>query len=80
MDYRPINAATLKGVWPMPHLESVISEMRDARVFASIDFWSGYWQLPLAEECQHLYAFMTADGLVQPTRTTQGGCNIPANF
>lgn len=80
MDYRPINSATQKTVWPMPHVDAVLSEMRGARCFASIDFCSGYWQLPLAEECQSLFAFMTCDGVVQPTRTTQGGCNSAANF
>lgn len=32
------------------------------------------------EQSQHLHAFMSADGVVQPTRTTQGGCNSASNF
>lgn len=80
MDYRPINAATQKTVWPMPHIDAVLSDMRGARVFAGIDFCSGYWQLPLAPDSQSLFDFMTCDGVVEPTRTTQGGCNSTANF
>lgn len=80
MDYRPINAATQKTVWPMPHIDAVLADMRGSRVFAGIDFCSGYWQLPLDNDSQSYFAFMTCDGVVQPTRTTQGGCNSPANF
>lgn len=29
---------------------------------------------------QRLHAFMTPDGFMQATRTTQGGCNSAANF
>lgn len=39
--YRPINKATVKNTWPMPHLDAVIEEMREAESFASIDFTSG---------------------------------------
>lgn len=49
-------------------------------LFGSIGFCSGYWQLPLEESCQHLHAFMTPEGAVQPTRTAQGGWNSAANF
>ena len=80
MDYRPVNAATVPMTWPMPHIDAVLSELRGATVFAGIDFCSGYWQLPLHPESQHLHAFMTPNGVVQPTRTTQGGCNSAANF
>lgn len=59
MDYRPINAATKKTVWPMPQLDAVLSDILGSRVFADIDFCSGYWKLPLEESCQKLYSFMT---------------------
>lgn len=80
MDYRPVNAATLKTTWPMPHIDAVLTELQGARAFANIDFCSGYWQLPLHEDSQHLFSFMTTNGVVQPTRTTQGGCNSAPNF
>jgi len=75
VDYRPINAATRRITWPMPQIEAELSDMRGADAFASIDFCSGYWQLPLHVDSQPLHSFMTTDGVLQPTRTTQGGCN-----
>jgi len=48
--------------------------------YGAIDFCSGYWQAPLHPDSQPLFAFMTPDGVVMPTRTTQGGTNSAANF
>lgn len=80
MDYRPINKATIKNTWPMPHIDAVINDVQGAVFFAIVDFCSSYWQLPLHKDSQALHAFMTPDGVMQPTRTTQGGCNSAANF
>lgn len=80
LDIRAVNAVTVKMTWPMPHIDAIIQDVRGATVFAGIDFTSGYWQLPMHPDSQHLHAFMTPDGVMQPTRTTQGGCNSAANF
>ena len=80
VDYRPVNNATIQTFWPMPNIESELADARDARAFAAIDFCSGYWQAPLHPDSQPLFAFMTPDGVVMPTRTTQGGTNSAANF
>lgn len=80
VDYRPINAATIKNTWPMPHIDAVLQDVRGSEAFAAIDFTSGYWQLPMDPDSQPLHSFMTPDGVMQPTRTTQGGCNSAANF
>lgn len=64
----------------MPHLNAVIEEMREAEAFASIDLTSGYWQFPMDTESQALHAFMTPNGVMQPTRATQGDCNSAASF
>ena len=47
IDLRPVNAATIKESWPMPHLDSGVPEFRGSQVFAVLDFVSAYWQLPL---------------------------------
>lgn len=80
MDYRPVNAATSKSTWPMPYIDAVLQDVRGSKAFAVIDFTSGYWQLPMHPDSQALHAFITPDGVMQPTRTTQGGCNSAANF
>lgn len=80
LDYRPINASTIPIFWPMPDINGELSDVKGASSFCGVDFCSGYWQLPMARESQHLLAFMTPRGVVQPTRTTQGAINSAANF
>ena len=40
VDPRPINAASIKESWPMPHLDSEISEFAGSTCFAILDFVS----------------------------------------
>ena len=44
IDLRPVNAATVKKAWPMPHLDSEMADFRGHNCFASLDFCLGYWQ------------------------------------
>lgn len=80
IDYRSVNAATQKYTCPMPHIDVFLIDVRGVGAFTSIYFCYGYWKLPLHENRQLLYAFMTPDGVMNPTRTTQGGCNSAVNF
>ena len=80
VDYRPVNNATTQTFWPMPNIEAELADARGAKVFATIDFCYGYWQAPLHPDSQPLFAFIGPDGVVMPTRTTQGGMNFAANF
>lgn len=43
VDYRPINAATKPLTWPMLQIDAVLSDMRGAKAFSGIDFFSVYW-------------------------------------
>ena len=47
IDLRPVNAATMKESWPMPHLDSEILDFEGIVCFVVSDFVSAYWQLPL---------------------------------
>lgn len=64
----------------MSHIDAVLCDVRGAKVFAAINFTSGYRQLPLHADNQHLHAFMSADGLMEITRTIQGGRKSAASF
>lgn len=79
-DYRPVNAATIPVVWPMPHIDSECADFAGSKYFATIDFCSGYWQLPLAEDSQDALSFITHEGIWKPTRSAQGAKNSSANF
>lgn len=64
----------------MPPIAAVLQDVLVGKVFSAIDCTSTYWQLSFHEKSQRLYALMTADGVMLPTRTTHGGCNSAANF
>jgi len=80
VDLRPVNSATVRTVWPMPHIESELADLAGRKCFATIDFCNAYWQLPLAEGWKHLHSFLTTNGVVQPTRTMPGSTNAGMNF
>lgn len=64
----------------MLHIDAVMQDPSCVKAFASIDFTSGYWQLPMHEESQPRHAFMTPHYVMKTTRTSQGDCNSTGNF
>lgn len=63
-----------------PNMDAEICAMKDRKRFASIEFVSEYWQLPMAEEAQPLHAFITKNSVVDPTCTIQGERNCREKF
>ncbi len=41
VDLRPVNSATVRESWPMPHIEPELQDFSGSCYFASIDFVSG---------------------------------------
>jgi len=65
MDYRRLNAGTVRDAFPIPNLHEMISTVAPYRVFSLIDLFSAYHQVPVAEESKHLLAFITKRGLYE---------------
>jgi hypothetical protein len=47
VDYRSLNDVTVKNKYPLPRIEDLFDQMRDARVFSKIDLRSGYHQMKI---------------------------------
>ena len=75
-----MNAATVKQVWPMPHMDSECTDFKGSTCFSGLDFVSGYWHLPMEEESQGLHSFVTPKAVYSPTRTLPVGTNAVFNF
>ena len=75
VDLRPVNKQTIPCSWPMPHIESELTRIRDSSYFATFDLSHGYWQLPLAPSSQDCQSFITPDGVYSPTRVLHGSSN-----
>lgn len=80
VDLRPVNAATVKEAWPMPHLESEVHDFAGSTCFASLDFVSGYWQLPLHPESYAACGIITPKGVVASRRVLPGLANATSFF
>ena len=80
VDWRGLNAVTVKDSYPMPRVDECLEAMEGASWFCSMDLQHGYWQIPLRKEDWQKTAFSTHMGLFEFTKTPMGVSNAPATF
>ena len=80
IDYRRLNDVTESDAYPMPDLNTLIRQMRGAKVFSVLDLKSGYWQVPLKQSARKYTAFRTRRGLYQFRVLPFGLKNSPMTF
>ena len=49
----------VREVHPIPKVEDTLAKITGATIFSRLDANCGFWQIPLAKECQHLTTFIT---------------------
>ncbi|POM58645.1 LOW QUALITY PROTEIN: Hypothetical protein PHPALM_36685 [Phytophthora palmivora] len=79
VDYRALNAITVKDVYPLPRIDETLEALCGTARFTSLDLHAGYWQLAVAPEDQVKTAFATRRGLFQFCRMPFGLCNAPSS-
>jgi hypothetical protein len=42
VDYRPLNAVTIKNKYSLPHIDILFDQLTGAKVFSKVDLRSGY--------------------------------------
>jgi hypothetical protein len=47
VDYRPLNAVTIKNKYLLPHIDILFDQLSKAKVFSKIDLRSGYHQIKI---------------------------------
>ncbi|KAG0902961.1 hypothetical protein G6F62_011859 [Rhizopus arrhizus] len=80
VDYRRLNAATTKDVYPLPRIDDTIHSLGQAKVFSTLDLTSSYWQIELDEEAKPKSAFICRSGLYEFVRMPFGLTNAPATM
>jgi hypothetical protein len=44
VDHRRLNAVTVRDSCPLPRMDECIESLGDAKIFTTLDCYSGYWQ------------------------------------
>ena len=80
VDFRPLNESVLREVHPLPKVEETLAKLTGATVFSKLDANSGFWQIPLSKECQHLTTFITPFGRYCFHKLPFGISSAPEHF
>ncbi|CAL9702845.1 unnamed protein product [Knipowitschia caucasica] len=80
IDYRRLNAVTIKDSHPLPRVDDSLDALAGSMWFSTLDFSNGYWQVEVAEEDREKTTFTTGRGIYQWRAMPMGLSNSPATF
>ena len=80
VDYRKLNAITIKNRYPLPLIHELLSKFSSARIFTKLDLRGAYNLLRIKQGDEYKTAFRSRYGHYQYRVMPFGLCNAPAAF
>ena len=80
VDYRALNACTVKDSYPLPRIDQILRVLAGHKYYVTLDLASGFWQIKLEEASKHKTAFVTKRGLFEFNVVEFGLVNAPSTF
>ena len=79
-DLRKLNSYTIRDVYPLPDIRSLLQSLQGKRYFGLIDLKDSYQSIVIKPEDRKKAAVVTAKRVLVPTRMSYGFTNAPAHF
>nr|CAB3504899.1 unnamed protein product [Digitaria exilis] len=80
IDYRALNAVTIKNKYPLPRIDELLDQLKRAKFFSKIDLRSGFYQMKIRPCDIPKTAFVTRYGQFEFTVVSFGLTNAPPYF
>jgi hypothetical protein len=80
IDFRQLNKVIVKNKYPLPRIDDLFDQLKDAKIFSKIDLRSGYHQVRIKDEDISETAFRTRYGHYEFTVVSFGLSNVPVVF
>ncbi|KAL4388000.1 hypothetical protein GQ457_09G013000 [Hibiscus cannabinus] len=80
IDFKKLNHVTRKDHFPLPFIDQMLDRLAGKYFFCFLDGFSGFYQIPIAQEDQEKTTFTCPFGTYTFRRMPFGLCNAPGTF